>query len=82
MMKKKHASNVDVLIGQRIRELRCAKNKSQSAVAGACGVTFQQIQKYENGTNRLSVSRLIEVCKAIDTSPSLFVADIAAQSAT
>ncbi|WP_455296477.1 helix-turn-helix domain-containing protein [Brucella pituitosa] len=80
MMNKKRVSSVDTLIGQRIRELRCASNKTQAEVAKACGVTFQQVQKYERGTNRLSVSRLIDVCKAIDVSPALFVSDIARQS--
>jgi transcriptional regulator with XRE-family HTH domain len=38
---------------------------SQHALAKALGITFQQIQKYENGTNRISAARLFEICKAL-----------------
>jgi transcriptional regulator with XRE-family HTH domain len=38
---------------------------SQHALAKALGITFQQIQKYENGTNRVSAARLFEICKAL-----------------
>lgn len=60
----------DIAIGQRLRSYRRARKLSQSQVGHALGVTFQQIQKYENGKNRISGSRLIEVCNVLDTTPA------------
>jgi transcriptional regulator with XRE-family HTH domain len=56
---------VDAYIGARIRERRHDLEMSQHALAKALGITFQQIQKYENGTNRISAARLFEICKAL-----------------
>jgi DNA-binding XRE family transcriptional regulator len=56
---------VDAYIGARIRERRHDLEMSQHALAKALGITFQQIQKYENGTNRVSAARLFEICKAL-----------------
>jgi transcriptional regulator with XRE-family HTH domain len=53
----------DVYVGQRIRQRRVMINKSQEALAEKTGITFQQIQKYEKGTNRVSASRLVEFSK-------------------
>jgi len=49
---------VDHHVGARTREARLLLNMSQTDLANACGITFQQIQKYENGANRVSASRL------------------------
>ena len=49
---------LDKCIGRRLREKRTALNYSQSVVAKRTGVTYQQIQKYESGENRISASRL------------------------
>ncbi len=49
---------VDVEIGRRVRETRLSCNLTQTELADAIGVSFQQIQKYEKGTNRISGSRL------------------------
>ena len=60
------ATAVDAYIGARIRERRHDLEMSQHALGKALvGVTFQQIQKYENGTNRISAARLFEICKAL-----------------
>lgn len=56
---------VDVAVGARVRELRIRAGLSQSALAEALGVSFQQIQKYEKGTNRMGASRLIQVAKGL-----------------
>ena len=56
---------LDVAIGQRIRERRRAVGMSQQTLAELVGVTFQQVQKYERGANRISFSRLIEVADAL-----------------
>lgn len=54
---------VDVAVGQRIRLMRKLRNVSQEALAQACGITFQQIQKYERGDNRVSASMLTRIAK-------------------
>ena len=58
----------DKNIGQRLRAFRLAAELSQSDIGKALGVTFQQIQKYENGKNRLSGSRMLVVLKTLKIS--------------
>lgn len=57
----------DRIIGERVRAYRDIKGLSQTELGEAIGVTFQQIQKYERGKNKVGVSRLFEICKALDT---------------
>jgi transcriptional regulator with XRE-family HTH domain len=57
---------VDVEVGRRIRERRRELGVSQMTLAGAVGVTFQQVQKYERGLNRASASMLAKLAKALD----------------
>jgi transcriptional regulator with XRE-family HTH domain len=52
---------VDEYIGARMRESRVAINMSQAVLGEKLGVTFQQIQKYESGRNRVSAARLFEI---------------------
>jgi len=54
----RNATPVDRHVGQRVRARRLELDLSQTGLAEACGITFQQIQKYENGANRVSASRL------------------------
>jgi transcriptional regulator with XRE-family HTH domain len=56
----------DVKLGERIRFFRIAANKSQADLGDALGVSFQQIQKYEKGTNRVSATRLTQIAKALN----------------
>ena len=51
----------DVEVGVRVRALRKARHMSQSDLADAAGITFQQVQKYERGTNRISASKLRQI---------------------
>lgn len=60
------ADPADVAIGARIRLFRKARGLSQQALAEVCGVTFQQIQKYERGANRVSGSMMGRIAKAVD----------------
>lgn len=53
----------DVYVGQRIRQRRMTINMSQEVLADKTGITFQQIQKYEKASNRVSASRLVEFSK-------------------
>jgi transcriptional regulator with XRE-family HTH domain len=48
----------DIRVGERLRALRRAARLTQTALGNRIGVTFQQVQKYENGSNRMSASRL------------------------
>ena len=59
-------NRLDVALGLRIRQRRKALNVSQTALADAIGLTFQQIQKYERGFNRVSFSRLVDIAHALD----------------
>jgi transcriptional regulator with XRE-family HTH domain len=56
---------LDIAIGARVRERRRAIRMSQSALAKQLGVTFQQVQKYERGTNRISGSTLVRIAAAL-----------------
>lgn len=56
---------IDVSIGQRIRARRIELNMSQEKLGEKLGLTFQQIQKYEKGTNRVGGSRMSEIAKAL-----------------
>ena len=61
------ADPIDVGVGARIRLLRKVRGLSQQALAEAAGVTFQQIQKYERGSNRVSASMLARIAGALQT---------------
>ena len=59
------ANTVDTYVGQRIRDKRNERGMSQTEVANAIGVTFQQVQKYERGTNRVGASRLFDLSRIL-----------------
>ncbi|MBV9509581.1 MAG: helix-turn-helix transcriptional regulator [Caulobacteraceae bacterium] len=59
-------NRLDVALGLRIRQRRKALGVSQTALADSIGLTFQQIQKYERGFNRVSFSRLVDIAHALD----------------
>ena len=63
---------VDVHVGQRLRTWRTLLGLSQMAVADAIGLTFQQLQKYENGSNRISASRLYDLSQVLDVDMAYF----------
>ena len=56
---------MDIALGAAVRLRRKTLGISQEALAEQCGVSFQQIQKYENGTNRISFSRLLQIARAL-----------------
>jgi transcriptional regulator with XRE-family HTH domain len=62
----KAAGDLDRAVGQNIRRVRTQVGMSQSALGSAANITFQQVQKYEYGTNRLSISRLAQFADALD----------------
>jgi transcriptional regulator with XRE-family HTH domain len=67
-MDPRSATVNDREIGHRIREARRAASLSQTDLADKIGVTFQQVQKYEKGTNRVSVGRLHRIADALGVS--------------
>src|SRR5260370_1926619 len=63
---------VDSHVGQKIRARRIFLQMSQTEVADAVGITFQQIQKYERGANRVGASRLQQISDVLGVSPFYF----------
>lgn len=64
--------SVDVHVGKRVREARAIKGMSQTALGNALGISFQQVQKYEKGNNRIGASRLWDISKVLDVSTAYF----------
>jgi transcriptional regulator with XRE-family HTH domain len=62
---KKVPNPIDVYVGSRVRTRRPALGISQERLGAALGLTFQQVQKYEKGTNRISASRLQHVSRIL-----------------
>ncbi len=66
-LKTEHTADpVDVTVGTRIRLTRKMRNISQQALAEAIGVSFQQVQKYERGANRVSASMLVRIADTLE----------------
>jgi transcriptional regulator with XRE-family HTH domain len=63
---------VDVHVGKRIRHRRWLVPMTQGQLAEQVGIKFQQVQKYETGTNRVSASRLWEIARAMEVPVSYF----------
>ena len=72
MVNKKTPNPVDVHVGARIRMRRIMVGLSQERLGDGLGITFQQIQKYEKGTNRVGASRLQAISGILGVSPSYF----------
>jgi transcriptional regulator with XRE-family HTH domain len=63
---------VDVHVGQRVRQRRWMVGMTQQQLGDKVGIKFQQIQKYETGTNRISASRLWDIAAAMEVPVSFF----------
>ena len=72
---------IDVHVGKRIRQRRTLLGMSQTRLAKAVGLTFQQVQKYESGANRLGSSRLFEFGKVLDVPVDYFFNELASGDA-
>lgn len=68
----KRRNTQDLFVGSRLREARRLRGYSQTAVADVLGVSFQAIQKYENGDNRISAGRLVKVASFLDVPLAYF----------
>jgi len=71
-MAQKRPDPIDVEVGRRIRVERMARGISQTQLAEKIGVTFQQVQKYEKGANRVGASRLTRIAKVLGVSIGAF----------
>lgn len=63
---------VDSHVGSRIRQARLMRGKTQTELADALGISFQQVQKYELGRNRISASKLFETAKCLQLDVAFF----------
>ncbi len=72
---------VDVHVGHRARLRRTLLGMNQTALGEALGLTFQQVQKYEKGTNRISASKLWNLTQILDVPVSFFFDDMPADQA-
>ncbi len=71
-MQKKSPNQIDKHIGNRVRARRIMLGMSQEKLADALGLTFQQVQKYEKGVNRIGASRLLHIAGILDVSIEFF----------
>jgi transcriptional regulator with XRE-family HTH domain len=78
MANKGFPNPIDIHVGARIRSRRTLHGLSQVALADAIGLTFQQIQKYEKGMNRVSSSRLMDIANVSDVSVPYFFEEMSA----
>ena len=74
-------NSVDVHVGSRVRLRRTLLGMSQKKLGNALGLTFQQVQKYERGTNRIGSSRLYVLSRILDVPVSFFFDDMAQEIA-
>jgi len=65
---KGSATAIDTHVGEKLKAIRIEKNFSQEKLGEAVGLTFQQIQKYEKGTNRIAASRLYQFAETLNVS--------------
>jgi transcriptional regulator with XRE-family HTH domain len=69
-------TGVDRAIGLRLRARRLELHVSQDGLAQKLGVSFQQVQKYEKGVNRIGSSRLVEIARVLEVDTAYFLADL------
>jgi transcriptional regulator with XRE-family HTH domain len=80
MAEKKKPNPIDIHVGSRVRLRRTMLGMSQEKLGENLGITFQQIQKYEKGTNRVGASRLQQIARVLSTPVSFFFEDAPGQS--
>jgi transcriptional regulator with XRE-family HTH domain len=82
MNDERSANSVDRRLGQRLRARRLEVGLSQEKLADLLGLTFQQVQKYEKGVNRMAASRLLEIANALDVQVASFYEGLSASTAS
>lgn len=66
---------IDIHVGKQLRKIRLIRGLKQSEIATSLNLSFQQIQKYETGANRLSASRMYEISQILEVEPTAFFED-------
>lgn len=69
---EKKPNPVDIHVGKRLRERRSVLGITQEKLGRELGLTFQQVQKYERGANRIGASRLFQLCRILEIAPQYF----------
>ena len=69
---KGRPSEIDIEIGKKVQAMRKLKGISQSDLAEKLDITFQQVQKYETGKNRISAGNLMQICDIFEVPPNYF----------
>lgn len=82
MPNPKSPNEVDVTVGRNVRRIRNMIGMSQETLGEKLGLTFQQVQKYEKGTNRISASKLVAMSQALNCSIGQLFADVDASTNT
>ena len=80
MIKKSSPDPVDIHVGARVRLRRTLLGMSQEKLGKALGLTFQQVQKYERGANRIGSSRLFQLSRILDVPVSFFFDEMAPET--
>ena len=76
-----HPNPIDIHVGARLRQRRTLLGMSQDQLAQTLGVTFQQVQKYERGANRIGASRLFELACALSAPVGFFFEGLSEETA-
>ncbi|MBJ6127676.1 helix-turn-helix domain-containing protein [Microvirga splendida] len=79
---KKSTGSIDKEVGSRVRMRRVSIGMSQEKLGDMLGLTFQQVQKYEKGMNRISVARLIEIAKILGVDIHFFLNGVTSITST
>jgi transcriptional regulator with XRE-family HTH domain len=81
-MPKKQANPIDVQVGNRVRIRRMLIGMSQERLGDLLGLTFQQVQKYEKGVNRIGAGRLYEVARILNVPVDFFYEGVSSANAS
>lgn len=76
MTKKNRTPDIEAVIGANFRRARLVSGMSQTEMADSLGITYQQVQKYEAGKNRLAVSTALLAARAMKASPNRIIPDL------
>ena len=79
-MRAKKPNRVDIEVGRRVRQYRLMANMSQTELGKRLGVTFQQVQKYEKGANRVGAGRLMRVAEILNVPITAFFDGVASNA--
>ena len=74
------AQSADIIVGRRVKNRRLYLDMSQEELARKIDVTFQQVQKYESGTNRIAVGRMVQIAEALKVDPVYFIKGLGSSS--